>query len=90
MGRESLGSIPESPSQPEPEADQYPPEPQPSVGGGVPPILGSDCSVKGNVSSSGELIYHVPGGFYYDATDPEECFATETDAVAEVYRASKQ
>src|SRR5207244_2774943 len=26
------------------------------------------CAIKGNVSSKGERIYHVPGGRYYDAT----------------------
>ena len=28
----------------------------------------SDCPIKGNVSSKGERIYHVPGGRYYDRT----------------------
>lgn len=45
--------------------------------------------IKGNHSSSGEWIYHVPGGAYYDRTKPEECFATERDARAAGYRASK-
>lgn len=48
------------------------------------------CPVKGNHSSSGEWIYHVPGGAFYDVTDPEECFATPEDAVAAGYRASKR
>lgn len=26
------------------------------------------CRIKGNISSSGERIYHVPGGQYYDVT----------------------
>ncbi len=46
--------------------------------------------VKGNHSFSGELIYHVPGGPYYDATDPEDSSATGADAEAAVYRASKR
>lgn len=45
--------------------------------------------IKGNHSSSGELIYHVPGGQFYERTNPEECFATERDARAAGYRASK-
>ncbi|WP_049897638.1 hypothetical protein [Nesterenkonia massiliensis] len=46
--------------------------------------------VKGNRSSSGEWIYHVRGGQYYAATNPEECFATEAAARAAGYRASKR
>lgn len=46
--------------------------------------------VKGNRSSSGEWIYHVPGGQFYEATNPEECFATPEDARAAGYRASKR
>jgi trigger factor len=49
-----------------------------------------DCpdgfSIKGNASSQ---IYHLPGGRSYDQTIPEVCFATEEDAVAAGYRASK-
>ena len=28
----------------------------------------SDCVIKGNVSSSGEKIYHLPGQKYYNKT----------------------
>ena len=46
----------------------------PSPGGAVPPISEDDCPsnapIKGNQSSG---IYHVPGGSYYDVTDPEQC-----------------
>lgn len=45
--------------------------------------------IKGNRSSSGEWIYHVPGGQFYERTSPEECFATARDAQAAGYRASK-
>ena len=44
-----------------------------------------DYPLKGNQSG----IYHSPGQDYYDKTDPEECFATEGDAVRAGYRASK-
>ncbi|WP_064315633.1 DUF1524 domain-containing protein [Cellulosimicrobium sp. I38E] len=57
----------------------------PEVGGGEP-----GCPVKGNHSSSGELIYHVPSGRYYDVTKPEDCFQTEEEARAAGYRRSKQ
>lgn len=72
----------------------------PSSGASVPqpnqprPPQGYSCPagypIKGNHSSSGELIYHVPGGAYYDVTKPEECFATEGDARAAGYRPSKR
>lgn len=57
--------------------------PQPPMGSSCP----ADAPIKGNANSG---IYHVPGGEYYDRTIPEECFATEADAVAAGYRASKR
>lgn len=42
--------------------------------------------IKGNASSN---IYHMPGGRSYDQTIPEVCFASEDDAAAAGYRASK-
>jgi hypothetical protein len=42
--------------------------------------------IKGNADS---MIYHMPYGRYYDATNPEECFRTESAAVAAGYRKSK-
>lgn len=46
--------------------------------------------IKGNISSSGEKIYHMPGGAYYDRTDPEAWFNTEAEAQAAGYRRSKR
>ncbi|MDP9372908.1 MAG: hypothetical protein M3Q65_10765 [Chloroflexota bacterium] len=47
--------------------------------------------IKGNLTtSSGDAIYHVPGGAFYDRTIPEECFATEADARAAGYRRSQR
>jgi len=43
--------------------------------------------IKGNASS---MIYHVPGGQFYEVTNPEECFRTEAAAVAAGYRKSKR
>lgn len=43
--------------------------------------------IKGNASS---MIYHVPGGAFYDRTKPEQCFATESAARAEGYRKSQR
>lgn len=47
-----------------------------------------NCTVKGNISSSGEKIYHVETGAYYDRTIPEECFNTEQEAQKAGYRKS--
>jgi very-short-patch-repair endonuclease len=45
--------------------------------------------VKGNVSDSGEKIYHEPGWRYYKDTRPEECFVDEDAAESVGYRASE-
>ena len=52
------------------------------------------CQIKGNISASGERIYHLPGGAYYDATkiDPakgERWFCSEAEAQAAGWRKSK-
>ena len=71
-----------------------PPPVQSATGGGASPPVGGDCPnntpIKGNLSSSGELIYHVPGGGYYDRTNAEECFASESAAQDAGYRASQR
>jgi competence protein ComEC len=46
--------------------------------------------IKGNISSTGEKIYHLPGGAYYDRTVPEAWFKTEAEAQKAGYRASKR
>lgn len=58
-------------------------------GGGSSSAIGSG-KIKGNHSSSGEKIYHVPGGQYYNKTVAEEYFNTEEDARAAGYRKSKR
>jgi micrococcal nuclease len=45
--------------------------------------------IKGNISSSVEKIYHVPGGKFYDKTIPEQWFNTDEEAQAAGYRKSK-
>ncbi|MGE7648770.1 hypothetical protein ACQKM1_13425 [Peribacillus frigoritolerans] len=47
-------------------------------------------NIKGNTSSSGEKIYHVPGGQFYDKTNPEQTFCTEGEAKSAGYRESKR
>jgi hypothetical protein len=52
------------------------------------------CVIKGNISSSGERIYHVPGQRYYDKTQIDESrgerwFCTEQEAVGAGWRKAK-
>lgn len=47
-------------------------------------------TIKGNINRQGERIYHVPGGAYYNKTNPEEWFFTEEEAQAAGYRPSKR
>jgi len=52
------------------------------------------CMIKGNISSSGERIYHVPGQRYYDKTlihqsKGERWFCTEQEAVGAGWRKAK-
>lgn len=55
-----------------------------------------NCVIKGNISiSSGERIYHVPGGYYYDRTKittskGERWFCSEAEARAAGWRRSKR
>lgn len=51
------------------------------------------CDIKGNISSSGEKIYHVPGGAFYDKTDitpskGEKYFCSTQEAETAGWRAS--
>jgi micrococcal nuclease len=51
--------------------------------------------IKGNISSGGEKIYHVPGGYYYDGTVIDETkgerwFCTEAQAVSAGWRKSSR
>lgn len=54
-----------------------------------------DCNIKGNISSSGEKIYHMPGQQFYDVTeiDPskgEQYFCTPEEAERAGFRPSKR
>ena len=53
------------------------------------------CRIKGNISRSGERIYHIPGGQYYDRTKinpskSERWFCSEAEAIAAGWRRSKR
>lgn len=50
----------------------------------------SCMKIKGNISSSGEKIFHVPSGDYYDITEAEDTFCTKSAARAAGYRESKR
>lgn len=59
------------------------------------PHAGSNCTIKGNVNSKGERIYHTLGSRYYTRTDikPEEgdrWFCTIEEAQASGFRAPEQ
>lgn len=47
-------------------------------------------TIKGNINSRGEKIYHVPGGRNYRQTIPEQWFFTEAAAKAAGFRKSSQ
>lgn len=52
------------------------------------------CNIKGNVSTKGERIYHVPGQKYYSktsiqASNGERWFCSEEEARAAGWRRSK-
>ena len=42
----------------------------------------ASCLIKGNISSSGKKIYHVPTGALYKVVHPEQCLTTEAEAQA--------
>jgi hypothetical protein len=46
--------------------------------------------VKGNLSYSGERIYHLPNQEYYDKTKPEVCFTTAGEAEQAGFRPSSR
>ncbi len=49
-----------------------------------------DCTIKGNISPSGDKIYHLESGRYYKVTKPELWFCTEKEAMDSGFRKSKQ
>lgn len=58
------------------------------------PVVAESCDIKGNVSTRGERIYHVPGQKYYDdtrisASHGERWFCSEKEARAAGWRRSK-
>ncbi|KAG2425381.1 hypothetical protein HXX76_013795 [Chlamydomonas incerta] len=65
------------------------------AGGDPTPNCATGPAIKGNISSSGEKIFHVAGGKYYDSVridlkDGERFFCTESEATAAGWRKSSQ
>ena len=54
----------------------------------------AECRIKGNISRTGERIYHVPGGRFYartriDAAKGERWFCSEQEALSAGWRAAR-
>lgn len=50
----------------------------------------TEPTIKGNINSKGEKIYHIPSGQYYQVTKAEEMFCTEKEAQEAGYRKSER
>ena len=99
MPSPSPGAVPPSPTSlpftSVPATSTQPPTPQsarPSIAKACDFSVGGEPVFKGNVSSSGENIYHTPESPYYartaiDETKGEKWFCTEKEAIAEGWRA---
>jgi endonuclease YncB( thermonuclease family) len=72
------------------------PQPSPAAAGACEYSNSDEAVIKGNISyTTGEKIYHVPGGYYYADTVVNESagerwFCREADAVAAGWRKSKR
>lgn len=64
----------------------------PAVAGESTAASAGNCEgkIKGNIGSKGEKIYHMPGGSFYNRTNPEQCFDTEEAAQAAGFRKSSR
>lgn len=61
----------------------------------TPTVAGSSSGVtakcEGQIKGSAGMIYHLPGGAFYDrTTNPVKCFSTEIEAQAEGFRKSSR
>jgi micrococcal nuclease len=50
-------------------------------------IASEGCTIKGNINSKGEKIYHTEESPSYKVTKPEEMFCFEAEAISAGYRA---
>jgi micrococcal nuclease len=53
-------------------------------------IAPEGCTIKGNINSKGEKIYHTEESPSYKVTKPEEMFCSEVEAITAGYRAVKR
>ncbi len=79
-----------NPAPPAPSSSK-PAAPKPAV---TPPPASQSCKIKGNISSKGEKIYHMPGQKFYNDTiisssKGERWFCTEQEAINAGWRKSK-
>ncbi len=49
-----------------------------------------NCTIKGNINSKGNKIYHMPGQRDYDNTVAEAMFCTKEEAEAEGFIPARQ
>ncbi|KGN35477.1 sunset domain-containing protein, partial [Knoellia aerolata] len=71
------------------------PAPAPAPGAAPPAAPTGGCVIKGNISSRGEKIYHVPGGGSYEdtvvtASKGERWFCTEQEAETAGWRKARR
>lgn len=52
--------------------------------------IAEGCTIKGNINSNGEKIFHTETSSSYKVTKPEEMFCTKEDAIEAGYRAVKR
>jgi len=78
------------PAPPSPSAPDISPAPASSGGGSYPPNSQNSCPPSAPIKGNQSGIYHVLGGQYYGRINPEECFASESDAQAAGYRKSQR
>ena len=76
-------------------AQNSPQQPATRVGAAGRVAPDAACNIKGNISNTGERIYHVPGGAFYAATvvNPragERWFCSEDEARAAGWRRSRR
>ena len=95
-GKPAPKPAPKATPKPAPKATSKPaPKPAPkATSKPAPKNESGNCKIKGNISSKGEKIYHVPGGRSYDKTvidtsKGERWFCSTSQAEAAGWRAAK-
>jgi micrococcal nuclease len=83
-------AAPPPPAPPPPSTPDVPSAPASGGGGSYPPISQNSCPASAPIKGNQSGIYHVPSGQFYGRTNPEECFASESDAQAAGYRKSQR